>query len=687
MIRHTLNLNGYIYVADLYDAETDLKNEQYLKRFVMLREFTLINNVVCDNDIYFIESDIFEEYINDIKNNKDEISDKIVFPIPNTHTTGYSRHYNDYNQSYMTESLYRGDEDGYDVYRLYKVQNGKLSERSIKCNVLRIYHPHIKRHINAIVEVDNYINNIHFHYICTRLEMHKTSSETEFRIDNNIYSEYTDLLIPSINDLFKIDDNGNYITYYKEDLNIVASTKNEKFINRILYNSTDITNYNFSNDIQLVPLNLLIQPFRIIEEENPVTGETVFAKLYIKQHISIINNYLTYPVNVIIYPYNEVNTITNLYIIDENYNSIAESFVTECKFKLATKLGFSDGKIAALNTFIYPEMEHFILLYSNSLITTPILEAYKYYNNINPEDYTILINDKYKALYEDINNKTSLSDYDKETVIKVANRGFSSDEEILAEWKKMQYKLIEEEFEEEYDTNLDFLGFNIKIGTDVNMKNIIYNNNITLKLDELDDFAIKLDGIFDSWNQLPEHLIIQTRFIDRVLGVEIPGNFVIITKEWFKYMINDSGIWRLSKLTYTNDNMKELELKNDNINFINNINCIINKEDHKGQITGKITNNTAKLIYRPIFYRTQDLQNVKIRKGYAQNIGINLAQYMTKVETFKIVIENTEYIEAGRNDIYVIFSIPANMLNSTSGIYDIVNQDDEYISSGNWKIY
>ena len=70
-----------------------------------------------------------------------------------------------------------------------------------------------------------------------------------------------------------------------------------------------------------------------------------------------------------------------------------------------------------------------------------------------------------------------------------------------------------------------------------------------------------------------------------------------------------------------------------------------------------------------------------------QNIGINLSQYMTKVETFKLIIENTEYVEVGRNDIYVIFSIPASKLNTNSGTYDIVNQDDEYISSGNWKIY
>jgi hypothetical protein len=100
-----------------------------------------------------------------------------------------------------------------------------------------------------------------------------------------------------------------------------------------------------------------------------------------------------------------------------------------------------------------------------------------------------------------------------------------------------------------------------------------------------------------------------------------------------------------------------------------------------------MNNINSKLIYRPIFYRTQELQNIKLRTGVTQNIGINLVQYMTKVETFKIVIENTEYIESGRNDIYVIFSIPAANLKASSGIYNITNQDDEYISSGNWQLY
>jgi hypothetical protein len=60
---------------------------------------------------------------------------------------------------------------------------------------------------------------------------------------------------------------------------------------------------------------------------------------------------------------------------------------------------------------------------------------------------------------------------------------------------------------------------------------------------------------------------------------------------------------------------------------------------------------------------------------------------MTKVETFKLIIDGIEFIETGRNDIYVIFEINSAILTTSDGIYNITNQDDEYISSGNWILY
>ena len=97
--------------------------------------------------------------------------------------------------------------------------------------------------------------------------------------------------------------------------------------------------------------------------------------------------------------------------------------------------------------------------------------------------------------------------------------------------------------------------------------------------------------------------------------------------------------------------------------------------------------NNSKIIFRPMFYKINDLQLIKIRKGVTQNIGINLSDYMTKITTFKLNINGQEIIESGRNNVYVIFTFNPNRITDQSGYYDITNQDDEYISSGKWEIF
>ena len=69
-----------------------------------------------------------------------------------------------------------------------------------------------------------------------------------------------------------------------------------------------------------------------------------------------------------------------------------------------------------------------------------------------------------------------------------------------------------------------------------------------------------------------------------------------------------------------------------------------------------------------------------------QKVGINLAEFMTKVETFKLLLNGNEYVESGRNDVYVIFNIKGDGFTTSNGIYDIIDQDDEYISSGNYAL-
>lgn len=118
---------------------------------------------------------------------------------------------------------------------------------------------------------------------------------------------------------------------------------------------------------------------------------------------------------------------------------------------------------------------------------------------------------------------------------------------------------------------------------------------------------------------------------------------------------------------------------------IDKINCIIEKNVIEEP---KVYNTKAvpKVIYKPIFYRTYDLQSIKLRMGLSQNIGINLSEYMTKVEGFKLSIEGKESIESARNDIYIIFKVDTTILSVPSGTYHILDQDGEYISSGEYEL-
>ena len=712
MDRHLALLGIHKYLIDNYNADNDMKYDQYSAEFVMLRNFSVINNLICDHDIYIIEKQYFNEYINEL-NSLDSISGhSIVFPITGSKALSYSDSYTKFNYSMSTinnESMYIPDENnelqyGTDVYEIYEKQNGKLVPKKIKCNKVRIYHPLTKKSVPLIIDINNYVNNIHFHYLCKRILDYSTNSESEIKYVNETYSEYIDIYYPNIEDIFKINEDGSYSSFYIEDLELVASTKNSKFINTILSNSKDLEQCEEYEGKQIVPMNLLIQPYRIIEEYNADNAlnydddlsndDKVFVKLYLKSNLSIENNYITYPINITLFPYSYVDSKINMYILDAYINPISITFNYPYRFKLMSRLGFSDGIISIVSMFDYPNKSYFYNLYKNDTSTAPILEAYKYYNNVDDNNYKMFTNDDIVKELEEIDSVNKLNDgmikYVKDTL---SLHEKMDDVQILEIWKSIMKETIIKEYEEEFGTPGNFLGFKIEISSDIKFKNIIYDKNYRINFCDLDDFAFKLNGIFERWTQRPEQLVARTIFYDRILGVKISSNVVVISKEWFKYMINDNANGRMFELSninknkgLLNDNMKVVELGNDNINFINTINCVITKQNDSNSIESSFKNN-QKIIYKPIFYKVSDLQNIRLRSNTTQNIGINLIKYMTKVDTFKMKINEYEYVETSRNDAFVIFKINANNITVSSGKYDIVNQDDEYISSGTYTLY
>lgn len=750
MTRNIVNIGQYKYLVEYFDSNFDNLDNQYYAEFVMLRNFTIMNNIIYDNDIYIIERKYFDEYINELRNNGKDYGNILTFPITNLKVNSYSNSYKKFNDIFniyhndINESLFtikdndiKYSNNVYEIYNIEKQDNKKTLKNSlIRCDKIRVYHPLTKKNLDMIVDICNYINGINFHYLCKPINYYQTKTDTEIKMNNETYSEYVEIYYPNVDELFKLDEDGNYINYYKEDFNIIASTQNEKFINSIMSNSADIEHQEDIGGAQIVPLNLLIQPYRIIEEyaadsefnynDTVADDEKIFVKLYLKN--AFISSYSA-NISMIFYPYTTIDDASNMYVSYGVSSGYLHSY-NESRFKMMSRTGFSDGIISIVSLFDYPNKSYFYSKYKDDPSTSPIKEAYKYYNAVDDHYYNLFINEEIQQELDEIDAVESISDEIIQTVKEVANYNNENKEEMLNVWKRIMKDTILKEYEEDFQTPANFLGFKIQISTDLAFNHIIYDRNIRINFTELDDFAFKLNGIFTGWNQKPEQLLCKINFYDRLLGIEITSNLVIITKEWFKYLINDTNrVFRLTDLSSINKNQEEIDmnvinlslnneidklnalkeelngtltkdqkskfdeiiedLQSDNntkkVNFINSIKCIVNKKSNDKVNTSKVSYN-QKVIFKPIFYKVKDLQNISLVRNISQKIGINLSDYLTKISTFKIVIENTEYVEIGRNNVFVIFEINSNDLVEQSGTYNLIDNQGNYISSGNWVI-
>lgn len=791
MIRQTIALGEHTYICDLYKAKQDLGNS-IQRKFVMLRKYNVTSDIGYDTDIYFIEKSILDEVIKDLSN-----KDIIVWPIPES--KAFSNNYEEFNSNFSEYSLCKGGSDIYKLYRQSILENKDkiYIEANVLCDKIRIYHPQTKVHLDYIIYIDNYINDIHFHYYCQRVNNLESYTDNEFRINNNIYSEYVEFLIPNIEDLIT-----NKEIFFKEDLNILTLNDSEHINDyKYLIDNVNISHNELIGYEQYIPIQhednfwnmyepiwedtrgavttyrnietgviyhqlwmcndkavtglgniwehvspclhsvVLSDKFielcntdtdyeglldEVLKEDivrlnyehgvtystlentngwNPIHKEVILnttktdiidtedyvvpklnyfeigtfytgtentlasrldsnnykttysiveenenlnttmcslymlsipfkittgspeetKKIFLPETTKTIeNNYLTYPICITLFPYESIDN-NGKYILHEEYSANSDIFMEELRFTLSSQLGFNHGILSIINKFNYPNKDKY----------PTFKEAYEFYNNVKFEDYS----------------------------------GIYDDDEDDIEQKQCSFEII--------------------IASDVLFKQVIYNKYF--ESNEADDFAFNLNNIFNSWDNLPELLICKVRFVDKYLGTVIVSNNIIITKEWYKYLVNDLNKYRTFDLIQKQENWssfdkitKEEDMDVSKFNFIDKINCII-KKDGESQTIYNVSSK-PKVIMKPIFYRVQDLQNIKLMPGLLQNIGINLSGYMTKVDAFKLVIDGNTIIEYSRNDVFTIFKVDTTTFKNVSGKYHILNEEDEYISSGNWEI-
>ena len=599
MIRQTITLGDYRYLVDLYKAQKDFA-ETYKSRFVMLREIDNTTGQLRDKDLYVFPEDLLAT------------PEKIIYPCVQSSFVQFSTSVSKFSDNLSYDKLQ------YATIKFYDVKPGddgivSVSEKLVTCDKIRVYHPHTIKHMDGIIYVDTYLNDIHIHLLASDLSSGTTGSENEIQLDNIYYSEYLEFFIPSIEELL----GGS--TFYNERAFIVKdSTGKHPVYSPANQPATAV------NNTQYVDLSIIRSPYVSAREDNSL------VRTYYTEDTSIIKeNYVRYPVNIGIYPYSELSD--SIYIYSDKIDPNVSRYVDNCRITMRSRLGFSGGTVSVFNEFDYPEKDKF----------SSFAEAYQFYNGVDLHNY--------------VGVATSVEDGD----------------------------YIEEDEPAEQQCS-----FVLDIYTDLKMKTSVFHESMDIEnpAEDLDEVGWNIFGLIESWDGFNDMLVARCKFIDRYLGKVIYGNPVVITKEWFKYIVG-GGTESASRRVQINGEQERItrtqEMDISRFNFIDKIQCtVVSNQSNDAPSQGSKT--APRTLYKPIFFRTHELQNVKLVQGLSQNIGINLSEYMTKVETFKMVINGIQFVETGRNDVYVIFRVDASSLDNTSGTYHILDQDDEYISSGNW---
>ena len=237
-----------------------------------------------------------------------------------------------------------------------------------------------------------------------------------------------------------------------------------------------------------------------------------------------------------------------------------------------------------------------------------------------------------------------------------------------------------EDLKEILGDSLEMVKYICIVSSDYMSKNIIHEE-ISYS-DRVDDFLFPMKDLFSKWSQVPDNVYVRLIMEDRAIGKNCSSPTVLFTKDKLKYTINEQQYTRLSikKKEIDIDDMNK-----ENFNFISNMNCrIVKSNDDKQQIQKNSVQ--PRIIYKPIFFKVQDLQNIVLRSNMSQNIGISLSSYVNKVDEFILSIGENKWHESSRTSSFVIFNVNSKLIKEATGKYDILTSDNEYLSTGNYII-
>lgn len=635
MIRQHINVGSYPYICDLYKYG-ELNNIS--KEFVMLRNIAVYNTIFFDNDIFFVDKDFIT------KNEQNKNVYDCIFPIPNEierFTTNIGKY------------LQLGNTSPYLLY-----DETLEVEKRIKCDTLRIYFPSVKKRNNdIIIHVNNIINGTNITYYCQPYNKGKVNSENEINYNNNIYSEYIDIYIPNIEDLINDD------TYFEENtmscaVGEIGKTIEKKSVKKTYNPETEKTEDYVMIETEYINSKIINSGLVKTKNNKTYCSTSLFTvpfklendvKVYLPKDLSIQINYDAYPINVLLYSFKTIDV--DEFIVSDYLRPNSDVFVKAPSISYSGNLIFNnDGKLVFNAEFLSE---------GKQLTDNEFIKQYALINNVTPITNSESTFEGYDGIYY-----SDLYEYEDSGDI------LDTEQDILDIKQLKQYKQYQ-------------CVYLLQISTDLSFKNNVFiskqshkDGNLSNEVFRTKEYEIPL---FNKWEKKPELLVCRALFMDRYTGYMCFSNSCIITDEHYKYLVNyDNTKKLLNKINFIKTD--DMEYK-----FINNIQCVVKKNTNTDTHVSNV-NVSPSIVYKPIFYKVQDLQDIKLQLGVTQNVGINLNNYLTKVETFYMNIEGMQLVEHARNDAYVIFKIVTNKFKNKSGTYHISNQDNEYISSGNWTL-
>ena len=607
------------------------------------------NTIIINGDKYLVEmidSDIIstKQYVafrnTDVINDMTVDTDIYLAPMdrnipniwPSTNTTGIplmSTNSDAFSESIKNEydnpMPERSIPEYYSTWHGYsfsRLLDEDLYIKNVKTIKLRIWHPTTDLNRDMILYVDSWVNSLHIHWYCDIIQHENKHTGKERRLNQDIYNEYFEVEIPDFRDVL-------YGSTYIEEPSLIF--RNEYSKNKIKY--ADAEDEQYSRAIHKDTY------YKVYEElEEPEDGCIQLADMNLLLHY---------------WKYHKKDDGAEMKEYVENPYSIPE--MISLNVTLYPWKSVSDNGIFTINKYAKPASCYFV------------------------DDFKMSI----KASFEFINGTISVVGrfcYPESfsSIESAWQRIYSTD---FSKYKSLSEKAKDyEDLKEILGDSLEMVKYTCIVSSDYLSKNIIHEE-ISYS-DRVDDFLFPMKDLFSKWSQVPDNVYVRLIMEDRAIGKNCSSPTVLFTKDKLKYTINEQQYTRLSikkKETDIDDMNKE------NFNFISNINCrIVKSNDDKQQIQKNSVQ--PRIIYKPIFFKVQDLQNIVLRSNMSQNIGISLSSYVNKVDEFILSIGENKWHESSRTSSFVIFNVNSKLIKEATGKYDILTSDNEYLSTGNYTI-